>query len=74
MHLTLKGPRPFFYQKPLKIAISIVITKKTIKTLVLESNHMILYFTYLRSHSKNCMKFDLANWKILTFKVGKKVF
>jgi len=32
----------------------------------------ILYFTCLRSCGKNFMKFDLANWEILAFKVGKK--
>jgi len=39
-----------------------------------EFNYRILYLTSLKSCSKNFIKFDRTDWKILAFKVGQKVF
>jgi len=72
--LILKGPRPLFCPKPLKIAISIAfIQRKQNKILFVEYNCRIWYFICLRSYGNNFMKFDYIDWKILTFKVGKKI-
>jgi len=69
-----KCPRPFFCQKPLKIASSVAFTQKKRKIYFLEYNHRILYFTCLKSCGKNFMKFDHTDWKIIAFKVGNICF
>jgi len=64
--LTRKGLRLFFCQKPLKTTFSAAFIQenKNKKHFFLESNHRILYLTYLRSCGKNFMKFDRIDWKI----------
>jgi len=61
--LTPKVPRPISYQKTLKIAIFIMFAQENRKK-KLESNHRILYFTYLGSSGKNLMKFDYIDLNI----------
>jgi len=61
--------RPFFCQKPLKIAILLHSSKKIKKQFFLESNCRILYLIYLRSCGKNFIKFDCIVWKMWAFKV-----
>jgi len=73
--LAPKGPRPFFYQNPLKTAISVVfIQEKEKKTIFSEYNHKILYFICMKSCGKFFMKFGRTDWKILAFKIGKTKF
>jgi len=69
--LTLEVPRPISYQKALKIVIFVVFAQEINKKYVLESDHRILYLTYLRLYGKNFMKFDRKDLKIWAFKVWK---
>ena len=60
--LNLKGPRPFFCQKTLKIAISIAKSKRNFDFLS-TSNHRILHLTSRKNCRKNLRIFDCIDLK-----------
>jgi len=73
--LTPKVPRPISYQETLKTTMFVAFAQENKKRFVfLESNHRILYLTYLRSCGKYFMKFGLIDLKIWAFKSWKKSF
>jgi len=72
--LNPKNQSHIFDKKHSKLLFLLHSSKKTKETLFSYYNHKILYFTCLKSCTKNFMKFDRTNWKILAFKVGTKSF
>jgi len=72
--LTPKGQGPFSAEIHSKLPFLLRSSKKQKKTLFLEYNHKILYFTCLQSWGKNFMKFDITDSKILAIKVGERSF